>query len=525
MSTKIRPWAWALFAIPVLPYVVMYAAWMPSHLFLPDDAFYYFEIASNFSQGFGSTFDRVNPTNGYHPLWFLMLSACAVVVTSHEGLVSLALVLQCVLVAVSWMVASKLLYPQMDRKRLTITVLVSVCLMWNYYVSKMIINGLESALFLALVMPLLWKYSHWVTDAGGISLRRGAWLGMLTTLVVLSRLDSVFYICAMVVVWFLYRRGQLREDWKGLFVLVGIPAVVLLAYMALNQELFGVAMPVSGFVKRSLYFRTVSTGNVVAFAVFVGMVVLGIRLSLGRLRPVAGQPRDAALWLVSVFLIVHAADSMLVRGRTVPEIWYLCQHVLWAFLVGTLIVDRVLDVASPYVRYPVVAGLLGIAALGMVLTWTVRLQRLSYDVYMAKFEAAQWINAHLPADTVLAGWDVGIVGYYSEPQVSNLDGLVNSRAYAELLRQNKTLEFLDDAGAEYIVQYYKLGIERFIRRGLDTEEFCRRTKQVVWSRPIRHASMGEFLATGRRTAREYLLEIREYRSQNNDERQAPRADR
>ena len=34
-----------------------------------DDAFYYFGIARNIVAGHGSTFDGINATNGYHPLW------------------------------------------------------------------------------------------------------------------------------------------------------------------------------------------------------------------------------------------------------------------------------------------------------------------------------------------------------------------------------------------------------------------------------------------------------------------------
>jgi hypothetical protein len=37
--------------------------------FTRDDAYYYFKVAQNISEGKGSTFDGINPTNGYHPLW------------------------------------------------------------------------------------------------------------------------------------------------------------------------------------------------------------------------------------------------------------------------------------------------------------------------------------------------------------------------------------------------------------------------------------------------------------------------
>src|SRR5215467_6161020 len=40
--------------------------------FTRDDAYYYFKVAQNISEGHGSTFDGMNPTNGYHPLWMLI---------------------------------------------------------------------------------------------------------------------------------------------------------------------------------------------------------------------------------------------------------------------------------------------------------------------------------------------------------------------------------------------------------------------------------------------------------------------
>src|SRR5260221_4128229 len=40
--------------------------------FTRDDAYYYFKVAQNISEGHGSTFDGINQTNGYHPLWMLV---------------------------------------------------------------------------------------------------------------------------------------------------------------------------------------------------------------------------------------------------------------------------------------------------------------------------------------------------------------------------------------------------------------------------------------------------------------------
>src|SRR5512145_2884009 len=40
--------------------------------FVRDDAYYYFKVAQNIAEGHGSTFDGINLTNGYHPLWMLI---------------------------------------------------------------------------------------------------------------------------------------------------------------------------------------------------------------------------------------------------------------------------------------------------------------------------------------------------------------------------------------------------------------------------------------------------------------------
>jgi len=44
------------------------------HKYPIDDAYFYLVIAYNYSHGLGSTFTGFQPTNGYHPLWMLLLA-------------------------------------------------------------------------------------------------------------------------------------------------------------------------------------------------------------------------------------------------------------------------------------------------------------------------------------------------------------------------------------------------------------------------------------------------------------------
>ncbi len=65
--------------------------------YVPDDAFYYLEIARHLAAGEGSTFDGVNPTTGYHPGWMALLVPLARAVPEPVLLVRAALALSFVL--------------------------------------------------------------------------------------------------------------------------------------------------------------------------------------------------------------------------------------------------------------------------------------------------------------------------------------------------------------------------------------------------------------------------------------------
>jgi len=79
MGFHLRLQLGALIALLLSPYLVLSLWGSEAQLigFFPDDAFYYLKTARNvFEFGF-ATFDGVNPTNGFHPLYFLLVTALA----------------------------------------------------------------------------------------------------------------------------------------------------------------------------------------------------------------------------------------------------------------------------------------------------------------------------------------------------------------------------------------------------------------------------------------------------------------
>ena len=54
----------------------IYASMVPANSLMRwyniDDAFYYYKVAQNVLSGYGFTFDQINLTNGFHPLWMVV---------------------------------------------------------------------------------------------------------------------------------------------------------------------------------------------------------------------------------------------------------------------------------------------------------------------------------------------------------------------------------------------------------------------------------------------------------------------
>jgi hypothetical protein len=59
-------------------------------LVVPDDAFYYLQIARNLVATGRSTANGLSATNGYHPLWLAVMTAFAAVVPDRELLLRAA---------------------------------------------------------------------------------------------------------------------------------------------------------------------------------------------------------------------------------------------------------------------------------------------------------------------------------------------------------------------------------------------------------------------------------------------------
>lgn len=71
-----------------------------------------------------------------------------------------------------------------------------------------------------------------------------------------------------------------------------------------------------------------------------------------------------------------------------------------------------------------------------------------------RYHAAMWIDENLPAEVLLASWNAGQIGFFSNRSTINLDGLINSYDFLPYVRNPPFLrEYLHANSVDYIVDY------------------------------------------------------------------------
>lgn len=103
-AVLVRRWApWILAGQIVASILLAVISKYPWLDYVRDDFFYYLIVAQNFAAGHGSTFNGIVPTNGYHPLWMLVLAGLslfthnATAILVFVGIVCLVATLVCFL--------------------------------------------------------------------------------------------------------------------------------------------------------------------------------------------------------------------------------------------------------------------------------------------------------------------------------------------------------------------------------------------------------------------------------------------
>src|SRR5574340_1573419 len=202
------PWFEAALTIVFLS-ATLFAAFsdaynLPNTWFIRDDAYYYYKVAQNISEGRASTFDGIHPTNGYPPLW---LAICIPIFALARFDLILPLRLLAILIGLLQLATAILLYRLLRRAISEAAGILAACFWaFNTYVLVFLYKtGVESPITIFLVVLLLLQLydldSTWRTQPPRLSKIAG--LGITSTLIAFGRLDLAFF-ALIVGLWIIF---------------------------------------------------------------------------------------------------------------------------------------------------------------------------------------------------------------------------------------------------------------------------------------------------------------------------------
>ena len=443
-------------------------AWAPLEWLLryvlADDTFYYLNIARNFAQGHGVSFDRLAETNGFHPLWMLIILPVYGLIEDRTLAVHAVLTLNALTDTLSIYLLYKLLgefgageFP----RRLTCGLYAFAPALVSH-VGPM--NGLETALNLLLTLLYLLLYRR-AAASGAWSVPAALGLGLASGLLFLARTDNAILL-AVTYAYLALTRTPPAVALGRLAAAGAAGAALAVPWLIWCYVKFGSVVQVSGqslaFMLRTAareegwtgadYLRQFA-GSLAATAAYVpvylhdtpalspvaataGLILAALAVAAWRAWRRTDRVERAAWWqgvkplaaplaAVVLFVLVHVSRGVYMRG------WYYMSTVPALLTALTLLLDRVLkDRARRHPAGGATARTAAAAAAVALLTLSAAtLARPRYGE-VDKFKLVQAMNAKLPSGARVGSWNAGVYGYFFERGVVvGLDGLVNNEAY------------------------------------------------------------------------------------------------
>ena len=435
--------------------------------FFPDDAFYYLKTASNWVRTGRITFDGVHPTNGFHPLYFLVVSFLSMFFKAGD-LLRATFALNHVLLQLSTasvVRAARGLMPVPVQIALLSAVSLPV-----HFGCVVISSGLEASAVVLCTM-LLFVALQQAVERRFASTPHNLLLGTALTLWMMTRLDLVVGIpfVAGYVVWTFRSAPQAGQVSKWIShpgAAFALPLLVGSVYLGFNYHTTGYLLPINGFVKTfsSVSFLTswaAATQGGGARGFIVG--VFPLAASLGMLSWIAHQKRTRSAissWLsalVPINLANVAFYVYLVGYARNFFCWYL------AFPAACLALDVVVATAAGWSRFQQLRSasrriLVAIAVLGVAVNVVANIgfvrwmgdHPLAISFHLKQIAAL--VNRFADEDSVTGVFDAGIVAYYARGRVINLDGLANSYDYyLNYYQKQRLLEYFRLVGVTHLL--------------------------------------------------------------------------
>jgi hypothetical protein len=228
-------WRWFEFGLILFTFLVhLYIASRPADSLMrwysSDDGFYYYKVAVNIANGLGATFDGINRTNGFHPLWMLVCIPVFALARFDPILpLRLLIIVSALLTAGTGILIFRLLW-----KFISPVTAAAMGIFWVFLPSihvDVTQNGMESTISAFMLAWLFYLMVQWRDEQ--LRYRKLVLLGLVAGLAILARLDNVFVVM-LLGVWFAF---DLTSNYLRTLVIGDIALIFIVSLLSYTFRL------------------------------------------------------------------------------------------------------------------------------------------------------------------------------------------------------------------------------------------------------------------------------------------------
>ncbi len=426
--------------------------------FAHDDSFYYLKTAFNFSTGNGSSFDTINPTNGYHPLYFWILSLYFFIInlfvnTSPELLFRFVCVLHLIIVIIIIYLISEIIricYDKNFSKNNKYSNIITYSVLFGTILIRDI--GTESQLTVLLLLILYFL----VLKKNNFNFSYKLILGFVISLLLLSRTDLLYVFFIPLMIFYTYRKGvtDLFKKYFIIFIFVLVAVIINISYNYLvDGSIFSVShLIVNSFPQillleniKSLYTET---GSYISFLKLLMLLFLFI-VSLFIYSKQKSTIRFDRCFLFSTLLAIGSllfCFQHLAFNKFGLRSWYMAIPSICIVLLIINIFQKV-RIKKTYLKYLMFVTVVIISIYFLII-------RVFNNKFMYVYLYSKEIEKITDVNDRIFQIDFsGIAGFFSSRKIINGDGLINSMEYYRYLKGNDVSKFLKEKNVKYYSFY------------------------------------------------------------------------
>ena len=412
--------------------------------FYADDFFYYLVIAQNLATHAISSFDGRTLTNGYHPLWMLVLSAL-VLLTGGAGATFFTVLLTVQLAAS--LLSLVLLFRLLQRWQTPTLLTIACTLIFAVALSDIAVTGMEVVLAVPLILGFVAEADRSVTKTV-----RPFRLGLLASGCILARVDAVILVCMVAIVIAPKLVLLARQTRSLLRLALGLAPAAF--YVLSNIVIFGTILPISSSAKAltpGLVFNTnalltaFTPGDFDPVEIMVIMLPAWCVLACAfgglltwRRDPVRARLRTVTCAFPPLFYLLLAlrSDWMLWRWYLYPVVIAIPFALFWA---GTLVFQAhraaaLICVSATVILFGVMPAALDLAGRYAHTTPAVN------SIYAAAIAMQPFADAH--PGLYAMGDRAGTMAFLTRRPIFQLEGIVGDRPMLAAIQSKTDLQTL-----------------------------------------------------------------------------------